>query len=220
MKKHLAASACAIVALVLFSACKTEVKSVGQMPGPVVTETRNLVNFREINAGNAVELEIRARKDFAVSVETNENLLREVFTEVRGDELVISTKDIKSPAGKIKVRISLPQLARLEMWGASTATVTDVASETLAVQVSGSSSLTLGGEAVNLQISAVGASTVNAENLQAEKAEAKANGASNITLYASKELVAETLGASNVFYLGNPKTVKPTIVGSGVVQKK
>ncbi len=184
------------------------------------SEKRNDFGFREIKAGNNVILIISVREEFAVTVEGEEKYFGDVKTEVDGERLVITTKGGISPANKIRLKISMPELLSLELWGASEATVTNVKSDSLKLQTGGTSNVEIDGEAKSLTATANGASKIDAENLKTEKTQAKTAGSSEITVFATEELNAEAIGASLIFYTGEPKTVKPNIVGSGEIRKK
>lgn len=184
------------------------------------TEKRNDFGFREIKAGNNVILIITVQEAFAVTVEGEEKLLGDVKTTVEGETLRISTKAGISPANKIRLKISMPELLSLELWGASEATVTNAKSDSLKLQTGGTSTLKIDGAVKSLTAAANGASKIDAENLKTEKTQANAAGSSEITIFATEELNAEAFGTSLIFYAGEPKTVKPNIVGSGEVRKK
>jgi len=185
------------------------------------SEARNDFGFREIKAGNAVILIISVQEEFNVTVEGEESLLKDVKTEVSGETLVVTTKGNKiSSANKIRLKISLPELTSLELWGASEATVTNAKSEALRLSIGGSSNVKIDGAAKSLEASAIGASRIDAENLKVEKADVKAAGTSEITVAATNDLTAEALGASTVYYLGEPKNLKQNVIGASEVRKK
>src|SRR5215204_1660284 len=169
-----------------------------------VSEMRADANFKEIKAGNAVVLMISVQEEFAVTLEGEENLLKDVKTKVEGDTLVISTKGAISPTNKIRVKISMPELLALELWGASEASVTNTKSDSLKLQVGGSSKVTVGGETKSFTAAANGASKIDAENLKAENADVKTAGTSEITVY----------------YTSEPKNLKQNLIGTSEIRKK
>ncbi len=218
MKMRVAITLC--IALLLSAACQRKAEYDDRRPGPARAESREFGGYNAVNAGSVVNLEISAQKDFGLEVEAPENFLSRVKTDVRGDTLFVSTGDLKPAAGKITVRIALPELKKLELWGASAASVDGVKTDALEIHVSGSSSLTIDGEVKSVKSSAIGASTIEASNLKAENASAKATGASTITLFAAEALDAEALGASSIYYLGDPKNVKSNPIGGSRIEKK
>jgi hypothetical protein len=184
------------------------------------SETRDDFGFREIKAGNAVVLIISVGQEFAVTVEGEERLLKDVKTEVKGETLFISTKGAISPTNKIRLKISMPELLSLELWGASEATVNNTKSDSLKILAGGTSVVKIDGETKSLTATANGASKIDAENLKAENAETKTAGTSEMTVSATNELSAEAFGASTIYYTNEPKNLKPNIAGSGEIRKK
>jgi hypothetical protein len=184
------------------------------------SETRSDFGFREIKGGKSVILLITVGKEFAVTVEGEEKLLKDVKTEVKDETLVISTGGNISPTDKIRLKISMPELLGLELWGASEATVTNAKSDSLKILAGGTSVVKIDGETKSLTVGANGASKIDAENLKAENVGAKTAGTSEITVSAANDLNAEALGASTVYYISEPQNLKKNIAGSGEIRKK
>jgi hypothetical protein len=184
------------------------------------SEPRDDFGFRQIKAGNNVILIVSVQEEFAVTVEGEKELLGEVKTKTEGETLVISTSGKISPGKKIRLRISMPELLGLELWGASEATVTNVKSDSIKLQIGGSSTLQISGETKSLTAAANGASKIDAENLKTENADVKTAGTSEITVSAANDLTAEALGASTVYYTSEPKNIKQNIIGTSEIRKK
>ncbi|MBS1794598.1 MAG: DUF2807 domain-containing protein [Acidobacteria bacterium] len=213
----LIASALAVAAVAGCGLSKTNSRSDSDQ---YATEKRDGFGFREIRAGRDVILIVEVQKEYDVAVEGPEKLLRDVKTEVSGETLIITTGGEITPSNKMRLKISTPELLNLELWGASEATVRSVSGDSLKLQVGGSSSLTIDGRTKKLDATANGASRIDGENLKTETAEVRANGSSEITCFVADDLTAEAFGASTVFYLGDPKNVKPAVAGAGEVRKK
>ncbi len=208
------------VALVIANGCNTSKFTGIRGSGNAKTETRNLSDFKQIKAGGAIKLEIAAQKDFGVSVETDDNLLEYITTEVSGDTLVIGSKGNISPSSMISIKVSMPELVDLDISGASTATVTGVRSDSLQLQASGASKIKIDGEAKTLETNSSGASGIDAENLVADNAKAEASGASSVTVNAVNNVEAIASGASTVTYAGNPKNITQNSSGASTIKKK
>lgn len=191
-----------------------------QGSGNVKSETRNLANFKEINASNAITLEITAQKDFALTIEADDNLLEHIKTEVSGGTLTISTKDKISSKNKIKVKVSMPELVDLNLSGASTAEVSGVKTDSLKLNANGASKINIGGEVKSLDAIASGASGINAENLKTENAKANSSGASSVTVSPTGDLDADASGASTIIYTNEPKNIKQNSSGVSSIKKK
>ncbi len=175
--------------------------------GNIKTETRDLPKFTAIDFGGAIEMEVTAGKAQSVEIETDDNILPLITTEVKGDTLYISSQKRYRNSKSVRVRINLEELNSLEVSGASKAVATDVRSDNFKVNVSGASKVKLAGEGASLTADASGASRVEAENFKAVKVAAHASGASRVLVFASETVKADASGASNVTYSGNPKNV-------------
>lgn len=194
----------------------TEVKGSGVMKN----ETRNAAGFNKVDASNAVNIEIAAGKDFSLSVETDDNLLQYLKTEVSGDTLKIYTEGKISPTGKFNVKLSMPELINLEVSGASDAIVSNAKSDLIIIKASGASSVRIDGEAIKLKADVSGASEVDAGTFKAEDAEIAASGASSAIVSATEELDLKASGASKIFHVGDPKRIKQNASDVSSIGKK
>ena len=209
-----------LISVILLAGLVSSCKLAKDNSAKYASETRGEFGFREIKAGNAVVLLISVGQEFSVTVEGEERLLKDVKTEVNDEILVVTTKGAISPTNKIRLKISMPELLGLELWGASEATVTNAKSNSLKILSGGTSAVKIDGETKSLTAEANGASKIDAENLKAENANTKSAGTSEITVFAADDLTAEALGASTIYYLGEPKNLKPNIAGTGEIRKK
>ena len=200
----------------------TRIENIGGVKGSgnAKTESRNVSGFKEIKAENAVELEITVQKDFSLTIEADDNLLEKIKTEVSGNTLKISTKENITSKNKIKIKVSLPELTKLDISGASKANISGVKTDSLKLNASGASKIKVDGEVKSLEAIASGASGIDAENLKTENAKANSSGASNITVSPTGELDAEASGASSVTYTGEPKNIKQNASGASTIKKK
>lgn len=191
-----------------------------QGSGTPKTETRNVSGFDKVEASGAVNVEIAAQKGFSVSVETDDNLLQNIKTEVSGDTLKIYSEDGISPKTQINVKISMPDIIGLQISGASSANVSNVKPDLIELKASGASKIKIDGEAIRLTADASGASKIDAENLKAEDAFIDASGASSAIVFATEELNADASGASKITYVGEPKRIKQDASGASSINKK
>lgn len=147
----------------------------------VVTQQRNLNAFSRITVGSAVNLIITTGTNQSVSVETNADLQDKVITEVSGDRLEISTRNLNR-VDKLNVYVTTPQLNEVTATGASKVSMTnEMQSDKFSVEASGASKIDMNIKCSNLTGEFSGASVstilVNAENIQSE-----VSGASVVTL--------------------------------------
>lgn len=192
-----------------------------QGSGTPKTETRNVTGFREIKANGAIYLDVSFKPEYSVTVEADDNLLEHINTDVSGGTLVIESRGQRiNPKSKINVRITMPEMARLEINGASTGTVAGVKTDKLDLSINGASKLKIDGEVRELKAQASGASGIDAEGLKTGDANVDASGASSITVNAAGDLSANASGASRVTYIGDPKSLKQNSSGASSVTKK
>jgi hypothetical protein len=114
----------------------------------------------------------------------------------------------------------MPELAKLDISGASTANVAGFKGDKLVAEFSGASKAKLDGSVREFNGRASGASSIDAANLTAENADVDSSGASSITVNASGDLKADASGASHVIYIGDPRSLKQNASGASSVKKR
>ena len=191
-----------------------------QGSGNLVSEKRDLRDFDGIDVGGVFQVEIVAQKDFSVEIEADDNLLPLIKTEVRGGTLTIETERTFSTRNTIKVRISAPNIERMEISGASNVSLVAAKTENLQIDSSGASKISVSGEAGDLIVDVSGAGKIDAENLKSERVTIDASGASSVSVYAVTELKADASGASKIIYSGSPKELVKKISGASSVKQK
>ena len=188
--------------------------------GKIVTEKRSLSGFKGVDVGGVFQVEITAGKEFAVEVETDDNLLPLIKTEVNNGVLEIESDGRISPTGKILVRVSAPDISEMDVSGAANVTLNGVRNSNLAVEASGAAKLKITGQTAKLTVETSGAAKIDADDLRSENATVEGSGASHIDLNVSGELTADLSGASHVTYSGKPTAVHKNTTGAGKVSQK
>ena len=188
--------------------------------GNMASETRDASGFNAVDVGGVFQVEIVTQKDFSVQVYADDNLLHHIKTEVDGDVLKIeSDKGLKS-SSPIRIRISAPNIERINASGAAKVTMADVKNESIDVDASGAATIALAGETAKLTIDVSGASNIDAENLTAESANVAASGASHASVNVNEVLRSGASGASRVTYTGSPKSVQKNVTGASSISQK
>ncbi len=175
--------------------------------GNVSAEKRDAAGFASVEAGGVFQVIIVAKKDFSVEVEAEDNLLPLISTEVRDGVLRIETDQRLRPTRPMLVRVSAPDIEKIDASGASNFTLSDIKNSGLAVEASGASKVTIAGETSKFNVGLSGASKIDAAELKTETALIDASGASQITVNVSRELTSDLSGASKVIYSGSPHVV-------------
>jgi hypothetical protein len=209
--------------------------------GKVVTETRDVRDFNGISVSGAIDLFVTVGAEFAVRVETDENLqeLIEVFRD--GSILRVRPADHVNPdpSDAVKVYVTAPSLGLLrasgacsilsegpiaaselvlDMSGASDADL-DLDLSSLRIDLSGASTLKLVGRTNKLSVEGSGASHIKAAELTADDVFVNLSGASSMEIHANTKLEADLSGASNVEYTGSP-SVKSNTSGASSVRSR
>jgi hypothetical protein len=189
--------------------------------GNVANEKRNVADFKAIEVGGVFDVEVVSQKEFSVEVEADDNLLQFVKTEVRNGVLEISTEGKRiSSKSRLRVRISAPDVERLEVSGASKLSLANLKNESLTVNASGASKVSVNGETRNLRVELSGASKLDAESLSAINANVDGSGASSASVKVAGDLKADLSGASKVTYTGSPRNLEKSTSGASSVRGK
>jgi len=189
-------------------------------------EVREAKNFHGISVSSAFDVYITQSNQEAVAVSASETKYRDrISVEVKGGILVIkyNHEGLWSKGNKkLKAYISIKEIDKLTISGACDVYINDglkaenlsidqsgasdlhgkLDVKKLSVDLSGASDIVVSGTAVNMQIEASGASSFKGYDLQTDYCDAKASGASDISITVNKELSAQASGASDVHYKG------------------
>lgn len=197
----------------------------------VVVENRDLKGFSKIEVSGAFQIRIIKSNTYGVKVEADDELMRNIITEVSGDKLVVKLlyKD-KSSYTKTKVlniTVQTPSLTALTCSGAVEASSDDIfeadkfelktsgASEVklginaklLISKFSGASEVKLKGKVDTHALEMTGASELEALDLEASKYAIQSKGASDCKIFVKDELAVSGSGASSIKYKGSPSKV-------------
>lgn len=210
-------------------------------------EARQLTgSFSSIKVSDGIDLFLTQSDVEAVAVSASKDKFRDnIKTEVRNNTLYISYESSSgvqviigsrylrayvsfktlekihaSGASDINVdgEISVPTLA-MELSGASDFKG-KVKLQNLSVDASGASKIKISGSADNVRIDLSGASDVKGYDLVTEVCNAKASGASDISISVNKEFTVHASGACDINYKGNAVLKDMKISGASNISKK
>ena len=187
--------------------------------GHIVTDTRPVTDFSEIEAGGSFEIEWRSGSP-SLSITTDENLLRYITEEMEGHKLRVHSHGNLWPTHHIKVAISSQTRAGAELTGAARLTASNLSGPNFAVESTGAAKITLDGNVDDLVTEMTGASKLEAGGLKTKTAEISSTGASHAEVNVSDTLKVSITGAGKVIYSGNPPHVEKTISGAGSIRRK
>jgi hypothetical protein len=221
--------------VVLFSSCE---KVSGD--GPVVSETRNIVDFSGVDLRVAAEVYFKQDPNFKVEITAQRNILEIMETYVSHGKLVIKFKNnvrVRTHDAII-IQVSAPTANSFELSGSGNINVTgSFSSPTMELDISGSGNITIPhvttsfldasisgsgniivtyGTATEEKLNISGSGTIDLVNIVAEKADIKTAGSGDSKVNVSKILNVKISGSGSVYYKNNP-IINTDISGSGKV---
>ncbi|HLO31769.1 MAG TPA: DUF2807 domain-containing protein [Anaerolineales bacterium] len=209
--------------------------------GNVVTETRNVSNFRAIEVDYPGQVLVKQGSTEALKIEAEDNLLPGLKTQVQNGVLKIFYKTANgkhvNPTKAVKITIVVKELTDVDFTSAGELTVeklhTDkldvslsgagnlkldsLQTKALGVSLSGAGSMSASGTADDLNLTISGFGDFKGGNLHDKTARVEISGAGSATVWADDNLMAEVSGAGSVSYYG-AASVSKQISGVGGVQ--
>ena len=169
--------------------------------GVIVTENMDFSDFTQVEVGYAFEVEIVQSDQFSVSITADDNLFEYIQVSQQDSALKIGVQSaVMFRSATYRARVTMPQLSRLELSGATQGTVSGFESvEDLEIEVSGASSLEL--EKIlagDTTVDVSGASKVIGE-ITAQDVDFDISGASTVRLHGlADDIILDLSGASHV----------------------
>jgi len=208
--------------------------------GNIVTETRHTGNFTGIDAGGSFEVEVKNGPSTEITVEADDNIIKDIETEVAGNTLNIKLKNgFSFSNGHFKVFVTAPNINTLKSSGAATINIKNVVknddkitleasgassingeinSPETSVDASGAAGVHVTGRTQKYAVEASGSSNVKTVGLMSETTKVNSSGAASVGVYSSISITVDASGASNVQYSGAGNTVIKTS-GAGSATK-
>ena len=188
-------------------------------------QDRNLKGFHGVKVSHAIDVYISQGNEEGVAVSAKTTEYRDkIKTEVVDGILRISYDERSWKGGnrQLKAYVSLRNVDLISASGACDVIVTGtlkakelkldlsgasdfkgvIEAEFINADISGASDLSVSGRVDGLKIEASGASSFKGYDLQSEKCEVRATGASDVNITVNKELNAQASGASGINYKG------------------
>ena len=210
--------------------------------GKAVTETREVSDFRSVELATLGTLYIEVGEREALRVEADDNLLPYLETEVRGDTLKITSRDMVGllPKEPIYYYLTVRALDEIVLSGLGSIEVPDpVETPALAVRISGGGSIELEdlrAESLDVDLTGLGDLYVDegvveaqdvlisgggnyrARGLDSEEATVRLTGLGSATVRVSETLDVTISGGGSVRYVGSP-AVTQNVSGLGRVER-
>lgn len=184
--------------------------------GTIITVPQELDAFTRVVANELVDLNISNNTSQQVDLRVNENLENRVNLVVSNGILTIDIEDGNYRNPTFEVNVQLPELTRLTMNGATSATV-NVSQVELELEVNGSAVVQLEGSADLLTTTLSGSGEINGFSFEADVLNTTSEDASDLEITCINELNGTVTGASTVSYRGNP-AISATTSGAGNIE--
>lgn len=208
--------------------------------GNVVTENRQVADFRGIKVSSGFEVEVKIGSSQEVRIEADDNVMAHIKTEVSGNTLIIKMEGIQSISNAhLKAYITTPDLNSIDVSGGVNLKVLDVIKgdgkvifnasggaeieaeiETLAVEAdaSGGAAVKLTGKTKNYTADASGGGRIKSADLLSETTVVSASGGGDADVYGSITINAKANSGGSVKYRGQGE-LKKEENGGGSVEK-
>ena len=158
-------------------------------PGPRADKEYSVHGFSEVRVSSAIEFEITQSEQYSVKATGHEKLLEHLKVEVSGQTLTLGFEHNPMawigglrPRGEVKAVVTMPELKRLVVSGASKGTARGFkSSQDLNLELSGASQAEIGMETGTATVTISGAGRVTGE-LKAQDTSLTLSGASRCQL--------------------------------------
>ena len=205
--------------------------------GPIVSETRAVSQFDEVELDGSHELRINPDFDFDLKVTAPDNLMRYIETYVANGRLVINEKNNDIDHSRVLVEISENYLDRIILNGSGLIVAEDTLysndleveidgsgaadiiakSDLLRLIIDGSGRIEAWGEAEEVRSAIYGSGLITSQNIESNIAEARIEGSGSIDIFAGYSLFARIDGSGVIRYWGDPEVIDSSVDGSGAI---
>jgi len=208
--------------------------------GNVIEQERDVRGFSEVALGGFGDLHIVLGEREELVIVAEENLLRYIETDVRGDALHIDTRRGVSinPSKSIDYYLTVTELSgvrvsglgqikapaldarsfRVEISGAGDVEIDALNADRLDVAISGLGGLDIGGGFVERQsVDISGSGNYDARRMESLEADVAISGLGSMTVWASEQLDAAISGSGSITYVGSP-SISQSVSGLGRVK--
>ncbi len=188
--------------------------------GVLKVEERAVPAFTAIEQDNTGQIFITQGDTEKLTIESDDNVLPVLVSEVHNGVLRLSVETGKAYSGvkKLVYRITVRRLDRIDLRGTASANIKSVKGQRLAVFLSGTGGLTATGKVTELRLSVSGTSSVDAHGLFVERANVSLTGTGSARLAVNKEIDAKLSGTGSLSYSGRAH-INSAITGTGAIAK-
>lgn len=207
--------------------------------GHQITENHKVSDFTRLDISGGFKINLKQDSSLTLSVTADDNLMKYIHINSDGNRLRIYSKKNICGSGQLVLNIGVKNLEliktsgginlatdgklttkdlHLELSGASKVDM-DLNVANLFTEGSGSTDITLRGQATSHKIEFAGSGKVKAGDFVVGSYDIETTGASECTINVLKDLNVNTTGAADIKYRGNPTSVNTSKTGAASVTK-
>lgn len=207
--------------------------------GHQITEKHKVSDFTRLDISGGFRINLKQDSSQTVSVTADDNLMKYIHINSDGDKLRIYSKKNVCGSGELVLNIGVKDLEviktsgginlttdgklntkdlHLELSGASRIDM-DLNTANLFTEGSGSTDMTLRGQATSHKIEFAGSGKVKAGDFVVGSYDIETTGASDCIINVLKDLNVNTTGAADIKYRGNPTNVNTSKTGAASITK-
>ncbi len=185
--------------------------------GDVVTESREVSGFDQILLSGSGVVIVEVTGTESLSIETDDNLLSVLETEVDDGRLELRARRNIDPSEDVVYTITAASLEGVSISGSGSIVVTGIEGSGFSVEISGSGAVTLEGAVSDeLSVEISGSGHFDGEDLVAVTGTVDVSGSGSAVVNVTDDLAVSLSGSGEVEYLGSP-TIDVDKSGSGTV---
>lgn len=205
--------------------------------GEIIKSNRELSGFSKIYCKGSGEIYFKQSDKFEVIVETDDNIQKQIITEVKDGALILRN-DGSICTKTLNYYISAPNLNdvvidgsadlrcselvkvdkfNIEINGSGDIKMKELNTANLKIEINGTGDVEINGQADNTMLGVNGSGDMKLMNLKTKRTAASINGSGDITIACDEELNAKISGSGDIRYIGSPK-VQSKVIGSGDIE--
>ena len=189
----------------------------------IVSQERTIPIYSQIKVLGNADIVLTKGEVGQIKVETSENVLPYIATEVKGEVLVIKLKHYGvNYVPKLKVYIPIDEkFNKITIAGKGDVTLGEHFSidlQTLEVIIKIQGNVQLQGKTEVLKVSVLGSGNFQGKELHTHKGTFSISATGNIEATVSEEVQAKIMGYGHITIFGNPSKKDTDIKGSGKIQ--
>jgi hypothetical protein len=211
-----ASAVSAFLLLLVLSGCDA---AAVQGSGNVITEPRSVSGFQAVTLNGNGEVLIDQTGRELLTITADDNLMPQLTSEVRGNQLVLAVKGSVNPTTPVVYKLEVGKLSEITVSGSNKVVAKGIVGDTLRIQGSGSTGVTISGQAGLQEVTLSGSGEYQAEDLQSKQARITITGSGKAVVSASDRLDVTITGSGSVEYIGDPELTK-SVTGAGSIEKR